>query len=359
MSPESISWIMLLGNELGLPEDTPSWLIATFGILFIYGFVILPMGGLMSYLERKIGADFQARIGPNRAGPAGVLQPFADALKLLQKAPSQDWNWREALWMGVHTMALYSTVAVMPLGSLALLVNTDMSAFLPFWAVLVLAFGTMLLGFSQGSVPGWFGGVRVATQALAGAFPSLIGILCVGIQAGGYRWSLLATVQGASPLTWTIMNPFQFLAFLVFITGGMILLGVPPMDAGVSMADIHGGVASHLHGRRYSLFRFGRFYGFFLWSVIGVTVFLGAWILPFGLSQVLASSGSNLLLGFLELIWLLIKTVLLMLVISSVARIVPRGRVDHITDFSWRVLSPFSLVALIGCSLWVGLRALV
>lgn len=359
MTAEPTSWILFLGAELGLPSGMPIWFIATIGLIFTYAFILLPTGAAMSYLERKLGADFQARIGPNRTGPAGVFQPLADTLKLLQKETIAEWNWREALWLGVHTMALYSTVAVMPLGSIALLVNTDMSAFLPFWAALVLAFGTMLLGFSQGSVPGWFGGVRVATQALAGAFPSLVSLLCVGIRAGGFRWSSLAMAQGASPLTWTLFNPFQFLAFLVFVAGGMILLGVPPMDAGLSMADIHGGVASHLHGRRYSLFRFGRFYGFFLWSVITVTIFMGAWILPFGLSDFLSQSGRYLLLGFLELIWLLLKTIILMLLISSVARVVPRGRVDHITDFSWKVLSPFSLVALIGCGLWVGLRALL
>ena len=165
--------------------------------------------------------------------------------------------------------------------------------------------------------------------------------------------------QGASPFHWAVMDPFQLIAFIVFVAGGMILLGVPPMDAGLSIPDIHGGVSSHLYGRRYSLFRLGRFYGFFLWSVIAVTIFLGAWILPFGLSEVLAQRGDYFFLGLFELIWLLSKTLVLMLVISSVARIVPRGRVDHITDFSWKVLSPFALFSLIGSGLWIGLRALL
>jgi NADH-quinone oxidoreductase subunit H len=363
MNPNSaeITWASVWGQMLGLPSSTPQWLIAGVLLVFVYTLVILPCGAIMSYLDRKIGADLQARVGPNRAGRAGMLQPVADLLKLLQKEPSPDrnlWTWREALWLGVHTMALYSTVAVLPLGSMALLVDTDMSAFLPFWALLVLALGTMLLGFSQGSVPGWFGGVRVAAQALAGAFPALVALLCAGVRAGGFRWSVLAGSQSASPLAWAAFsNPFQFMAFVVFMVAGLVLLGIPPMDAALSVPDLHGGVASHLHGRRLTLFRLGRFYGFFMWSVIGVVLFLGAWKLPGSVFSALRENDSYGVIQLLELATLLGKTFLLMLVVVWVARVNPRSRVDQVTDFSWKVLSPFSLAALIGAGLWAGWRA--
>lgn len=357
---ETAAWISFLGDFLGLPAWTPTWVLASLGLILTYGLVILPSGSVLAFLDRKLSADFQARVGPNRAGPAGMLQPMADLMKLLQKEAQAEWNWREALWLGVHTMALYSTVAVIPLGSMALLVNTDMSAFLPFWAALVLALGTMLLGFSQGSVPGWFGGVRIAAQALAGAFPALVAVLCAGLRAGDFRWSAMAGVQGASPLEWTAFSsPFQFVAFLVFVASGLVLLSIPPMDAGLSVADIHGGVSSHLYGRRLSMFRLGRFYGFFLWSVIAAVIFLGAWSLPFGLADTLRQSGHLGWLQLLELLWLLAKTFVVMLAVVAVARVNPRIRVDQVTDFSWRVLSPFALFALIGSGLWAGWRVLL
>jgi NADH-quinone oxidoreductase subunit H len=361
MNPNAtdITWATVWAKELGLPGGTPEWLIAAIGLFFIYTLVILPSGAVMSYLDRKIGADFQARVGPNRAGPAGILQPIADLMKLLQKEATQDWSWREALWLAVYTMALYSTVAVLPLGSLVLLVDTDMSAFLPFWATLVLGLGTMLLGFSQGSVPGWFGGVRIAAQALAGAFPALVALLCAGVRAGGFRWSVLAGSQSASPLYWAAFsNPFQFVAFIVFVVSGLVLLGVPPMDAALSQPDLHGGVSSHLHGRRLSLFRLSRFYGFFLWSVIAVTLFLGAWNLPNSVYVALKDSDALGALQLLELGLLLGKTFFLMLAVVWVARVNPRARVDQVTDFAWKVLSPFSLAALIGAGFWAGWRAL-
>lgn len=352
-----VSWQTMLG----LPHDVPQWLVAILVVLFVYVVVILPGAAVMSYLERKLNADFQARVGPNRSGPAGIFQPFSDLLKLLQKESSHDWSWNETLWLGVHTMALYSTVAVIPLGSAIILVNTDMSALLPLWSAMVLALGTMLMGFGQNSVNGWFGGVRLAAQAVTGALPALICILCAGVNAGGFRWTKLAQTQGSSPLHWTATsNPFQFIAFVVFVISGLVLMSVPPMDGGLSKTDLHGGVSSDLSGRRLSLFRMGRFYGIFLWSVMAVVIFLGAWNLPQGLIEQLGSNGGGQgLREFVELFVLLIKTFSLMILLSWVARVSPRGRVDQTTDFAWKVLSPFSLLALVGAGLWVGWRSLL
>ncbi len=352
------SWIVAWSDSLGFPEAMPQWIYAAAALICTFCFVIVPCGALMSYFERKLAADLQARVGPNRAGPAGILQPIADLLKLLQKESRTEWNWKENIWLSVHTMALYSTLAVLPLGSMAVLVNTEMSVFLPFWAALVLALGTMLLGLGQNSVPGWFGGIRVAAQTLAGSFPALISLLCTGVRSGSFRWSSLAESQGFSPWDWTLLaNPFQMIAFSVFVMSGLVLLAIPPLDGGLSMSDIHGGVASHLYGRRLSLFQFGRFYGFFFWSVITVVLFLGAWDLPVSLVNSLKSMGAHQLLALSELLWLLVKTFALMLLIIWIAKVNSRSRVDQITDFVWRVLSPFSLAALVGSSLWAGWRA--
>lgn len=353
-SPAIPLWRAIFGLD-----SAPAWWVATLGLACTYWLVIIPSAAAISYFDRKLGADFQARVGPNRAGPSGALQPFADFLKLLQKRALKSHGWRESLWFGIHTMALYSTVAVLPLGSLALFVDTDMSAFIPFWAALVLAMGTMLLGLSQETVPGWFGGVRVAAQAVTGALPALVSLICVGVKAGGFRWSAIAGSQGFSPFSWTIFSdPFQCLAAVIFLVSGLVLLSIPPMDAGLSMADLHGGVGSHLFGRRLVLFRLGRFYGFFLWAEIAVVLFLGGWALPSGLTEALRENEALWLLQLLELIWVLLKTYLLMLLVIWVARVNPRSRVDQVTDFAWKVLSPFSLFALIGTALWSAWRAL-
>ncbi len=352
-------WTSEWCRALGFLDGVPTWFYFFLALVFTYCFVVIPSGSVLSYLDRKLSADLQARVGPNQAGPAGILQPIADFLKLLQKQSTEKSNWREDVWLSIHTMALYSTLAVMPLGTFALMLDTEMSAFLPFWSALVLALGTMLLGFSQGTVPGWFGGMRIAAQTMAGSFPALMGLLCTGVRTGSFQWSQLATIQGFSPLSWTVFsNPFQTIACLVFVTSGLVLSATPPLDGGLSMSDIHGGVASQLHGRKYSLYRFGRFYVFFLWSVITVVLFLGAWILPLEVSRFLSDKGANRILSILELILLLFKTFAVMLTVIWIARVNPRSRVDQITSLAWKVLSPFSLIALVGASLWMGWRNL-
>jgi len=350
-------WIEAWCQSLGIRADLPDWYYALLYLVCTYFFVIIPCACILFYLDRKLSADLQARVGPNQAGPVGILQPLADIFKLLQKQTSQNSLLSENVWFCVHTMALYSTLAVMPLGSLALLVNTEMSAFLPFWSALVLTLGTMLLGLNQDSVPGWFGGMHVAAQTLAGAFPALIALLCAGVRVGSFKWSVLASSQGFAPWHWTFLaDPFQLMAFLVFVMSGLILLAIPPLDSGLSMAHFDGGVASQLYGRKLSIYHFGRFYVFFLWSVITVVLFLGAWILPQHLSDFLRAGEAYKILGFLELMMILVKTFVLMLLLVWISRVNPKSRVDQITDFSWTVLSPFSLMALMGASLWTGWR---
>jgi NADH-quinone oxidoreductase subunit H len=355
----AMNWESVIRLSTGLPSGAPGFLVAAIALVAIFWVVVLPSAILVEYLDRKLTADFQARVGPNRAGPAGLLQPIADFIKLLQKEAPIRLSLREKVWIGIHTMVLYSTVAVLPLGSLTLLVDTDMSAFIPFWSALVLAFGIMFFSLSQNTVPGWIGGVRMAGQALAGAFPAMIALLTVGTRTGGFRWSQIAQSQGVSLTQWNLTaNPFQFLSFLVFMLSGLVLLGVAPFDGGLSSSDIQGGVTSNLYGRRLSLFKLGRFYGFFLWSVIAVVLFLGAWNLPGGMLESLRENESWSVIQGLELLTVMLKAFLLMLIVVWASRVSPRGRVDHVTDFAWKILSPIALLSLVGgslCAGWAGL----
>lgn len=270
-----MNWEVAFARAFGFSESSPHWMMATLFLFVLFLMVLVPAITFISYLERKIGADIQARIGPNQAGPAGILQPLADVLKLLQKVNTHKTSSiGQDFWLVVLSMVLYSTVAFLPLGSSILLLDTDMSIFLPFWVALVLAFGAMLIGFMQKTVSGGLSGVRVVAQAISGTFPALIVVLTVGYHAGGFRWSTVVMAQGASPWEWNLVaSPFLFIEFFVFVLSGLVLLNIPPLDAGWSFQDLRGGIVSQFSGRRLSLFRFSRIYLLFLWSVVSV-VFL-------------------------------------------------------------------------------------
>lgn len=346
-------WFETAWKSLGLPEAMGQPFFVGMALILGFGVIVVPLSAFVSLFERKFAAGLQARVGPNRTGPMGLGQPLADFVKLLRKENRLLWTWRETVWLGLHTMALYSTFAVLPLGSSALMVDTDMSALLPFWSALVLGLGTLLLGLDQGTVQGWLGGIRVAAQAIAGAFPALIALLCVGVRVGSFRWSEIAASQGAFPQSWGIFaDPFQWIAFGVFLIGGLILMGIAPLDAALSISDIHGGVLARLSGRKLTLFKLGRFYGFFFWVTITVVLFFGGWKLPEFLETALGDEGGRNARHLLELGLLLTKSLFLMTLILWMSKVIPRPRVDQITDLSWKVLSPFGLLSLIALAFW-------
>lgn len=337
---------------LSLPEGAPQWLVAALVILLLVAAVVVPAAALVSLVDRKLGADLQARVGPNRAGPAGVFQPIADFIKTLLKedAAESETSLSETLWILTAVGVLFCSLAFLPLASATLLVDTDMSALLPFFAAFGFCVAMAFFGLRRETVPGLLGGLRSAAQAVAGGFPALVALLAVGMRSAGFKWSQISGAQGFSPLSWTIFsNPFQFLGFLAFVGGGLVIFGIPPLDPGYSEGDLQGGVASGLRGRRLILFRLARFYGFFLWSVVTAALFLGAWALPEGARESL-SPGMRF---FTEALWLGFKTFMLMTVVIWSARVLPRVRAEQVTEFSWKVLSPFALVSLIGTAFWV------
>lgn len=344
-----MTWANSWRSFLGLSESFPAIAVAAISIAITFMLVVIPSSALAGFLERKFTADLQARVGPNRSGWAGILQPFADWLKLLQKSVVSFSSSGLSLWGWVRIMALYSSIALLPLGSLFLLVDTDLGAFLPFWIVIVVALSTLLMGLERDSIGGWLGGIRVAAQALSGAFPALLTILAAGGKAGGFKWSEFIETQGVEPWAWAALSdPFQGLSFLVFLLSGMVLLGVPPFDAGPASKELMGGVFSPFSGGELSLSRMSRFYGFFLWCACGAVMFLGGWNLP--------TFASEQFLRVAETVTMLIKTVSIIVFVSIVSAVTPRLRSDQVTELSWRVLSPFALLALMGSALWMHWR---
>jgi NADH-quinone oxidoreductase subunit H len=177
-------------------------------------------------------------------------------------------------------------------------------------------------------------------------------MLCAGVHAGGFRWTKILAAQNANPFSWTLFSsPFEPLAFLVFVIAGLVLFSSSPMDSASGRPETEGGISSVWAGRNLSLVNFGRFYGFFLWSCMAATLFLGGWLIPQSLQSLL---DGGVLQTVLEVTTLLLKSFLIMLAVTAVAKIYPRTRTDQITGLLWRVISPLALFSLIGSALWGG-----
>ena len=352
----SPNWVTTWQSILPLSEGVTEPALAAAVFFVVAGFFVLPAVVGLVYAERKIGADLQARVGPSRAGPAGLLQPLADLLKLIQKRKPR-LNLRESMWTAVHTMSLYSTIMVLPFGTAALMVDTEQSVFIPFLAVLVWSLATMVLGLSRSEAPAWFGAMRVGVQALMGMLPAWIACLCAGVRSGSFRWSEIALSQGSGPMAWAAFSdPFQLLAMVVFLVSGMAALGVAPLEGGYDHSDLSGGVFSRFSGTQIILFRIGRVYAFFVWALITAVLFLGAWNLPEGIITRLDDLGATRVRLLAESLVLVSKTIVLSAILFWAARANPRAKIDQIADLIWKVLTPGAVIALVGTTFWVGMQ---
>ena len=319
----------------------------------IFFLILLPSGAALSYLGRKLRADLQARIGPQHCGWRGVCQPIADFIKMLQKSDPPPAGFAERILLHLYTMAMYSTLAVFPLSGAYLLVDTELSALLPFWVATLLAVLSLLLGFQQNRMVDWLGALQLAAQMSAATFASLLSLMTAAERAGSFRWSALAGCQGFAPWHWTAFsNPFQALAALIFMVSGLALWGIRPLEVSLTRADLGAAVGLRLSGRALCLYFWGRFTVFFLWAVMTVVLFFGAWKLPWlGANRdVMAFSAWDLL----GLAVVLIKAIALMALLVWVGQANPRGRMDQVAHFNWRILSPLALCALVGAGFWEG-----
>ena len=318
--------------------DMPIWLVPLFFLGIIHFFVIVPGAAFVNYVERKLGADLQARIGPNRTPLKGFFQPLADLLKLLQKEDAKFEDWRHLVWVAVLFVFFYCSVAVLPLGSEVLIVNTQLSPFIIIFSIWSVSFSFTFMGLRGGFVESSLNAFRFSSQGMAGLFPAFIALLSAGITAGGFDWSSL--VNNAN-----FLNPFHYLQCVIFFVSGMTALNLPPFDS----TNLFAGYS----GLWLSLLRLFRFYSLFMWSIFTVAVFFGGWALPLGINVWLDDGGYILLRVFLEFTWISLKASVLLFIVFWISRVNPRVRVDHLTELGWKVLSPASLFCLLGSAVFL------
>ena len=322
----------------------PSWVQSFFGVFIATLLVIVPLLTIFVYLSRKISADIHARIGPAVVGPAGMFQPVADLLKILQRhTVVKEAPLAPLIWFYLRWMIFFSTIAIIPLGFAASIFNSELGILFFFWIVLAAMLATMFVGISHGSAQGWFLGMQIWAQAVAGAFPASVTIVCAALHSGSFQWTMVVDQQGFSPLYWSAFsNPFQFISFLVFLSSGVALVGLSNILDGVFVYNDYG------KGMRIILSKLLYCYSIFLWSIMAVILYLGAWNLPPRLISAATYIGGNPAVNITQLGCLFIKCFFLMLVMVFLNNALPRRRSDQITYYCWRILGPLSLLALFG-----------
>lgn len=297
-----------------------------------------------TYLERKISAFMQARLGPMRVGPWGLLQPIADAIKLLTK---EDFIPDKAD-RGIFFIAPYIAVA-------AAFIVMAVIPFAPDWGVItdinigllfVLAVSSVgvlaliLAGWSSNSKYALLGGLRSSAQMVS--YEVAMGLSLVGALMFGRTLSLSGIVNAqAFDSVWFLV--YQPAGFLIFLVSGIAENNRAPFDLPEAESELVAGFHTEYSGMRWSLFFMAEYAAMVVVSAIAVTVYLGGWYFPF-VYRLTEARGHHNLYVIVSLLIFVAKLLTVLYFYFWLRWTLPRFRYDQLMDIGWKWLIPSALI---------------
>jgi NADH-quinone oxidoreductase subunit H len=303
-------------------------------VIFLFVLGVVPM---ILLLERKLLGRFQARLGPNRVGPYGLLQPLADVIKLLSKerfTPKSAVPWMMAMAPAISIFTAVVTLAIIPFGDVRHngifganygLYGIDVSIGI-LWAFAfgALAFyGLMLGGWASGSKYSFLGAMRSAAQLIS--YEVSLGLSLVGVVITAGSLSLTEIVNSQDNI-WYVVP--QFAGFCIFMVAAFAETNRPPFDLPEADAEIVAGYNTEFGGMRFGSFFMAEYINMVAISGIATAMFLGGWHGP----------GP----GWLGPIWVILKMLLFILLFIWIRATLPRLRYDQLMAFGWKVLLPIA-----------------
>lgn len=323
------------------------------------------IGGLGTYAERKISADLQARIGPNRVGPFGLLQFLADGVKMIMKEDIITANADKFIFNLAPVLCLlgvFATLAVVPYSSGFILTDLNVGIFYLVGMASLVGVGVFLGGYASNSKWSMLGGMRGASQIISYEIPATITIISIVILAGGLSMKTLIDAQGGAPHEWFILhNPFAFIGFFIYFIAALAETNRAPFDLPEAESELVSGYHTEYTGMKFGLFALAEYIEVFVVCGVAVALFLGGYKVPFdlgsgkifvselGLDSMLAQNVGQVL----ELGAFFTKTFLLYYVVIWVRWTLPRLRVDQLMTLCWKYLTPIAIFNLLGCAFWM------
>lgn len=335
-----------------MPELLTSLLIALIKVLILLFAVVLPGAVISVYFERKISAWIQNRIGPNRVGPLGLLQPFADVLKLLLKedivpaAANKTFHFIAPI---ISIAVAISVFAVMPFGNYFMVGNTRVDiAIAPDTNIAILyilamsslgVYGIAFAGWSSNNKYSLLGGLRAASQMISYELAMGLAVISVILMSGSLNLGKIIESQANGH--WNIF--FQPVAFIIFLVASFAETNRTPFDLPEAEPELVGGYHTEYSGMKFGIFFLAEYANMIAASGLITVLFLGGWQLPVSVETLGMTTGTALpaLLGVAAFV---AKVAFFLFFFIWVRWSIPRFRYDQLMRLGWKVLLPLALL---------------
>ncbi|HTN37330.1 MAG TPA: NADH-quinone oxidoreductase subunit NuoH [Arachidicoccus sp.] len=306
-----------------------------------------------TWAERKVAAFMQDRIGPNRAGPFGLLQPFADGAKLIFKEeiiPNAANKWLFILGPGMAMTAALITSAVIPWGSNLVIGGREMALQVAdvnigilyiFGAVSIGVYGIMIGGWASNNKFSLLAALRGASQAISYELAMGIALIALLMLTGSLSLKDIVAQQMAPGHYWNIV--YQPLGFIIFFVCAFAECNRTPFDLAEAENELNMGYHQEYSSMKLGFYLFAEYVNMFVASAVMATLFFGGYDVPF-LNESLLSPNVAALIGVIAL---MIKIVIFIFIFMWVRWTVPRFRYDQLMELGWKKLLPLALANMI------------
>ena len=294
-------------------------------------------GLLLVWMERRIAAFFQLRLGPNRVGPMGLFQTIADALKLLSKeltGPEKADKFLYNLAPYFVIVASLMALSVLPFSQEFHAFDINIGVFFLIAVSSIGVIGILLGGWSSNNKYSLIGAMRSGLQTISYELSVGLSILTIVVLAGSLQISEIIAAQQTGG--WFIIQGHipAIIAFMIFMIAGTAETNRAPFDLIEAESELGAGFHTEYSGMKFAYFFLAEFINMFIIAAIGVILFFGGWLSPFGITE------SIPLLG---VFWFMLKVLGLIFLMMWFRWTFPRLRVDQLLTLEWKYLLPINL----------------
>jgi NADH-quinone oxidoreductase subunit H len=328
-------------------------LIAVIKVLVLFNLLLI-LFSLMTWVERRLLAFMQFRLGPNRTGPLGILQPLADGIKLFFKEESMPEGANKVIFLlapGLAVVTAFLAVAVVPYGGsvtiggreIALQVaDLDVGLLFIFAISSLSVYGIVMAGWAANNKYTLLGGLRSSAQMFS--YELALGLSWVGIilLAGSFRVSDIVRAQAGGFWHWNVV--VQFVGFAVYLVAATAEVNRTPFDLPEAETELVAGFHTEYSSMRFALLQMAEYINMITVSALGASLYLGGWLSP---------------VPFLpdSPLWFLAKMLFLLFFFIWLRGTVPRFRYDQLMQFGWKVLVPVATLNILATATLVVVRA--